>query len=132
MLNLQSTYDISAMIKKYPRATARLGEWYYRQWENSQKAIGLSAGVPVEDTIKALEGAREQILDSLSMFFTYNARDLYDFFDAEGIPLGLIGGGKIPFMIFVGEKDYDLTFTERFEAEKKAFTIAFELLEAKP
>lgn len=129
MLNLKNVYDIGKMLAEYPRSAERLKEWYYKVWETNQLALFTEAkGVDINDIKAKLADSREAVIDGMVVFFTYNARDLYEFFDENSLPIEIFEiKEKYSSQLLSWEDENQ--YSSRWEAEKAAFNRAFYSLE---
>lgn len=132
MLNLKNVYDIGKMLATYPRSAERLKEWYYKVWETNQLALFTEAkGVDINDIRAQLAENREAVIDGIVVFFTYNARDLYEFFDDNGVHIEPYEiNGRYCAQVTTDDEDNEtMEYPSRFEAERASFDLAFYKLE---
>jgi len=116
-------YDINNMMSQYPKFKEALKVWFKGQAIKIALFLRKEAGVEGE-----VEISDEQALSSLSAYFEYNPRSLYEFFDSIGLPIEVSefkGGWGVQILNWFNDNVY----TSRFEAEKIGWDKASEMFE---
>ncbi len=130
MINPKNVYNIEDILRTYTRSRNKLEQWFTDQVIKLQTSM---IKTEHDELKKFLADKKEMITTGLLPYLTYNGRDLYEFFDDEGIIIEIYEiKGHYGYQITNSNNITDKEpFESRWEAEKAAFNVSFEMLEAK-
>ncbi len=122
--------DIKTLTTNFPKSVAALKKWGAELLKEQQLKVIEAAPEPFKEAYRKAEPVKFTD-DMLEGFIAFYPRRLLDFFDAQGIYMSIKHSSVGFSWDLDGEHDPWPHEQTRQEAEIKAFTKAFEILEQK-
>ncbi len=120
--------EASEINERFPLSVSLLGNWILENLRRDQEAAK-EMGVPVLEE----KGSEKWAHDFAQVVLTHSPRQLYDFFDAQGIiiSISLDKKDQDTFLVWNNQERHSYTAPTRSEAEQKGFMDTFQTLEEK-
>lgn len=126
MVIRSNIYDIGNTLSKYPRSTEKVSKWFEHHIYETMLLLAREAR---NEAAFKEQFNREEAYAGALPHFTYNARDLYEFFDENKIYIeGYEEKGRFGVLV---NGDELVNYPNRWAMETAAFDRAFEILEGK-